>query len=259
MRFNTKGPIMKQIIAVFLCFIISETLFAENLIHTISVNGISETAVDPNMLVLQIESWGKASSAKSAQDLQATQYGNLKTVVEKFKIKKEDFATTNYSLNPEYFYDQKTQNNKVIGYRVSHQLSIIFRTVAESGKLIDALTAYTSNIGNQNSNSGTITNSAGVNVQNISWDYDKKDDVEKSAIATAVKLAREKAESLAKAAGVKIKAVHHIQHVTGYAQSQNFAPQEMRASKSMSADLASTELSSGAVKVRVEVQIDFEI
>ncbi len=152
MRFNTKGPVMKRIIAVFLCFIISETLYAENLIHTISVNGISETAVDPNTLVLQIESWGKASSAKAAQDLQAIQYGNLKTVVEKFKIKKEDFSTTNYSLNPEYFYDQKTQNNKVIGYRVSHQLSIIFRTVAESGKLIDALTAYTSSIGNQNCN-----------------------------------------------------------------------------------------------------------
>lgn len=50
--------------------------------------------VDPNMLVLQIESWGKASSAKSAQDLQATQYGNLKAVVEKFKIKKDDFSTT---------------------------------------------------------------------------------------------------------------------------------------------------------------------
>lgn len=44
MRFNTKGPVMKQIIAVFLCFIISKPLFAESLIQTISSdNAISAT------------------------------------------------------------------------------------------------------------------------------------------------------------------------------------------------------------------------
>ncbi len=216
-------------------------------IHLISVNGIAEAQIDPNMVILQLESWGKASTAKAAQDIQSNQYAKLKNVIEKFKIKKDDFKTESYSVNPDYLWDQKTQKNKITGYRASHQITVTYRKVEDAGGLIDEL-----------SSAGKNDLAGGVSVLGTSWDTDKKSVIESSVINDAVRNARSKAEELAKAAGVKIKAVHRISHSTN-----SFAPPMPRAEfamKSMSQDKAeSTELSSGKIKVRVEVQMEFEI
>ena len=218
----------------------------ENL-HLIMVNGIAEAQVDPNMVILQIESWGKATGAKAAQEIQSTQYAKLKNVIEKFKIKKEDFKTENYSMNPDYLWDQKTQKNKTTGYRVSHQITITLRKIEQAGPLIDDVTA-----------AGKNDLTGGVTIQATSWDSDKKSVVETSVINDAVRNARSKAEELAKAAGVKIKAVHRISHSTN-----SFAPPmaEMDASvQSLSQEKGRpTELSSGKIKVQIDVQMEFEI
>ena len=82
--------------------------------------------------------------------------------------------------------------------------------------------------------------------------------MEKESLATAVQVARTKAEALAKAAGVKIKAVHRIQYQMGSASPPVIGLMSSRM-KSMAAESAPTELSAGGVKVQVEVQMDFEI
>ncbi len=61
----------------------------------ISVNGIGERTVDSNMVIINLELFGKASSAKESQNLQAKEYNRIKSIVEKFKIKKDDFTTQN--------------------------------------------------------------------------------------------------------------------------------------------------------------------
>lgn len=219
--------------------------------HLIIVNGIAEKTIEPNMVTLQIESWAKATSAKVAQDLQAQSFNKIKSIIEKNKIKKEDFQTQNFSVSPESTYDQKTQTYKVSGFRVSHQISLVIRKTDEVGAMIDHLVALSSE--------KLAGSSSGVNVQNISWDYDKRSVIESAAVGDAVKAARLKAEELAKAAGVSIKAVHRLQHT-----SRSVMPQspvlEMKAMRaSDSASLASTELSAGTVKVIVDVQMEFEI
>ena len=220
-------------------------------LHLILVNGLAEKTVEPNMVNLQIESWAKATSAKAAQDLQAQNFNKIKSLIEKNKIKKEDFQTQNFSVNPESTYDQKTQTYKVTGFRVSHQISLIVRKTDEVGGLIDRLVSL--------STDKITSSSSGVNVQNISWDYDKRSIVESAAVGEAVKAARLKAEELAQAAGVSIKAVHRLQHTSRAVMPQSpvVEMKAMRASDSSS--LASTELSAGTVKVMVEVQMEFEI
>ena len=220
--------------------------FAQTDRHLIFVNGVAEKTVEPNMVVVRLESWARASSAVKAQEQQAKQFTQVKAALEKFKIKKEDIQTEGYSVNPEYTYDQKTQTNRITGYRVSHTVSAIYRKTDDAGTFLDALITSKSD-------------SSGVSVQSVSWDYDKKAVVESATLADAVKNARAKAEELAKAAGVSIKAVHKIQH-TSYAPPVA-QPMYEKAMMRMSADGAgpSTELSSGQIKVRVEVQMEFEI
>ncbi len=235
---------MKQIVIVFAIFC-SSLAWANDQIHLISVNGISEVAIDPNMVVVQVESWGKAATAKAAQDSQAQQFVKIKSVIEKFKIGKDDFKTENFSVNPDYVYDQKSLRNKITGYRASHQITVTMRKIDDAGQLIDALTS-----------AGKNESSGGVLVQNVSWDYDKKSVVENSAINEAVRNARAKAEELAKAAGVRIKAVHRISHNTSSAPQ---AASMQYSTKEIVSDKVETQLSSGKIKIRVDVQMEFEI
>lgn len=213
----------------------------------ISVNGVAERSIEPNMVILNLEIFGKALQAKQAQELQAKEYSRVKAIVEKHKIKKEDFSTENYSLNPEYTYDQKTQTNKVTGYRAQHQIKLTIRKSDSAGEMIDALT------------STAKVDSSGVTVQTISWDSDQRQQAESQAMVDAVKVAQQKAETLAKAAGVKMKGIRLISHFSG-TDGVVRPMQELRAMKSMAADYSgSTNVSGGQIKVRTEVQMQFDI
>jgi len=213
-------------------------------LHLIVVNGVAEKSIEPNMLILRIESWAKAANAKKAQSLQANQFSKLKDSLEKFKIKKEDIQTDSFNVYPEYFYDQKNQTNKIVGYKVSHSFSITYRSVGTAGDFLDQIVTSASDI-------------SGVNINGVSWDSDQKAQAEKEILKEAVKAAKDRASELAKAAGVTIKATHKIQNNSVAVQ----APQPMmeKAAMMMADRSAPTELSSGQIKVLAEVQMEFEI
>jgi uncharacterized protein YggE len=211
----------------------------------IIVSGTSEKGLDPNLVSMTVEVWSKAQTAKVAQQTAANQFKQVKKVFDDFKIKKEDIQTDNYSLNPEYVYDQKTQTNKMVGFRVVQSLIVTLRKVDEAGPFLDALVT------------DKQVKDAGVNVNSINWDSDKRQQTEVSALGDAVRATKVKAEEIAKAAGVKIKGVSRISHGTSAAQPpmpmvRNFAMKAM-------GDAAPTELSAGQIKVRVEVTAEYEI
>ncbi|MEK2646182.1 SIMPL domain-containing protein [Bdellovibrio sp. BCCA] len=212
----------------------------------IIVNGMAEKGLDPNMVNLGIEVWSKASTAKQAQQLAASQFKQIKKTFDEYKIKKEDIQTDNYSLNPEYEYDQKSRQNKMTGFRVSQTLTVTLRKVEDAGNFLDSLVSEKKSM-----DSGTSVNS-------ISWDSDKRAQVETAALGDAVRSAKAKAEEIAKAAGVKVKGVARISHSTGRVGPQpvfrNYAMKSMDATES-----APTEVSAGQIKVRVEVTAEYEI
>lgn len=231
----------------FVLFVYTPFVFAVNP-QLISVNGLGERTVDPNMVIVNIELFGKASTALLSQNLQAKEYNRIKAIIEKFKIKKEHFSTQNFSIHPEYTYDQKAQVSKLTGYRVSHQVQVTFKKVDEAGELIDALT------------SKEKVDTSGVLIQSISWDSDKKSAAESEAMTDAVQVAKNKAEKLAKAAGVKIKNVYLISQSSG---AESIIPQVLGGNfKAMAMDSggqSSTSIQGGQIKVRSEVLMQFEI
>ncbi|MGZ3689923.1 MAG: SIMPL domain-containing protein, partial [Pseudobdellovibrio sp.] len=159
---------------------------------------------------------------------------------------KDDVQTIGFNTYPEMIYDAKLKTEKVTGYRVSHSLQIMTKNIEEVGELLDAVVT----------NKGEA---AGVNVNGISWDSDKKTEAEASVLQDSVKNARKHAEQLAAAAGVSIKAVHKIQH-TSYSSQPPSEPLFEKASFAAAPSMAPpTQLSTGTIKVRVEVQMEFEI
>ena len=202
--------------------------------------------MDPNIVIINLEIFGKSVAAKAAQDLQAKEYNRIKSIVEKFKIKKDDFITQNFSINPEYTYDPKTQISKLSGYRVSHQVQMTYKKVDDAGQLIDALT------------STAKVETAGVQIQSISWDSDKKSPAESEAMIDAVQAAKKKKKKLAKAAGVKIKNVYLISQTSG---SESVAPVFSGNMKAMAMESVhtATAVQGGQIKVKSEVLMQFEI
>ena len=226
-----------------LVFFLGFSAYADGIPALISVMGVSEKSVDPNILSLNIEIWSKAASAKAAQGLAGHEAKRVRTVIEQFKVKKEDIQTQSYSLNPEYVYEAKSQQNKIVGYRAVQTLRVVLRKVEDGGSFLDALSTESKSL------------SAGVNINSISWETDKEESLQMAGLGEAVKAARAKADELAKAAGVRIKGVYRITH----GASSEVSPVPRGFAKAMMAESAPSELSSGQVKVRVEVQADFEI
>lgn len=237
------NPFKKIIILVVSLF--SVVAMADATHHVIEVNGLAERTVEPNMVILRVESWAKASSAKKSQEQQALQFTNFKKSLEKFKIKKEDIQTESYNVNPEYVYDQKTRNNRIEGYRVSHSIVVTYRKVEDAGQFLDEVVT-------------SKGETSGINVNGVSWDSDKKAEVELSALADAVRNARKRADELAEAAKVKIKGVHKIQHVS-YTAPAPRAYMAKAAMMEMASDTAPTEISGGQIKISVQVNLEYEI
>ncbi|WII72270.1 SIMPL domain-containing protein [Bdellovibrio sp. 22V] len=212
----------------------------------IVVNGVAEKSLDPNMVHLNVEVWSKAATAKQAQQLAANQFKAVKKSFDDFKIKKEDIQTENYALNPEYEYEQKTGRNKMIGFRVSQSLVVTLRKVEDAGAFLDSLVTEKKAM------------DSGVNVNNLTWDSDKRNQVETAALGDAVRAAKMKAEEIAKAAGVKVKGVSRISHMT----SNNNPPSPVFRNfgmKSAVMEAASTDVAPGQIKVRVEVTAEYDI
>ncbi|XGC79915.1 SIMPL domain-containing protein [Bdellovibrio bacteriovorus] len=231
------------IAALTVSFLVTGQAQAED--RFIVVNGVAEKSLDPNMVTMTVEVWSKAATAKQAQQMAAQQFKLIKKSFEDFKIKKEDIQTENYSLNPEMVWDDKTRTNKMTGFRVSQALSVTVRKIEDTGNFIDSLVADKG------------TKDAGVNINNILWDSDKRQEAETLALADAVQAAKMKAQEIAKAAGVKIKGVSKISHST--APVQPIQPFRGMMKASYDAASTSTEMSAGQIKVKVEVTSEYEI
>jgi uncharacterized protein YggE len=213
----------------------------------IVVSSFAEKSVEPNMVSVNVEIWSKANTAKQAQILNANEFQKVKKNLESFKIKKEDSQTENYSLNPEYIYDQKTQQNKMVGFRALQTLKIVLKKPEDLGGFLDAMVT------------SAPKNDSGVNVNTIQWDTDKRAQIELSALGDAVRNGRAKADELAKAASVKIKGVSMLSH--GVSSTEPPMPRRgmMKTMAFESSAGNATDVLAGQIKVRVDVSAEYEI
>lgn len=241
---------MKSSFAICFSALALMTLASPNLVladdKVIVVSSSAEKATDPNMVSLNLEVWSKASTGKQAQGLNASEFQKVKKSLDTFKLKKEDIQTDSYSLNPEYNYDQKTQQNRLVGFRAVQVLRVTLRKTEELGSFLDAVVSESKG-------------ASGVNVNSIEWDTDKRSSLELSALGDAVRNGRAKADELAKAAGVKIKGVSLLSHgVT--APPAAFGTRRKMMDMAVASDSAGgTQVLPGQIKIHVDVTAEYEI
>jgi uncharacterized protein YggE len=86
-----------------------------------------------------------APTATAALAQNATQMASVRAALKRAGIADRDIQTSSINLYPDYRQDPQGANPQIIGYRASNDVSVKFRDIAATGKILDALVAQGAN------------------------------------------------------------------------------------------------------------------
>ena len=228
----------KTLIVTMLALLALMPLTAES--GRISVSGNAEISAYPDIAEFTVtatatkETTDEARIAVSSMTNEAA--GILKS---EFGVAEDDITTSIISAYPEYRWTE--EGNELIGQRANESISVKIRNIDSLGDI------YTRLLGIN-----------GIEISNVSLDKeDKSAEIEESRI-NAVLDAREKAETYAKAAGVKVGDVISI---TDNTSSSVYYPRNVMYAMAAADESAavSTEYRISDIKVSSTVSMVFEI
>lgn len=202
---------------------------------TITVSATGRTQAEPDMAILNL---AIITYDKTAQAALASNNKAMNDVVNTLKnnnIQAADLQTSNLSIY-DYEEDDATETEKT-HYRVSNNLTVSIRDIANAGKIFDQAMA----LGINSVNGITFTNA------------DTKpfyQEARKQAIAEAI----EKAKTLAQAANVKLGKIISINE-----NNDNSHPMPRILSSAQNASYADTNFLSGSLNYSVSVTAIFAI
>jgi uncharacterized protein len=203
-----------------------------------SVSGTGKATGIPDIALLSI---GVTKTALTVADAQNQTNAAANKIIEDLKklgIKEKDIKTTDYSVNPKYDYARGDQN--ITGYIVTQTLEVNIAPIDIANKAIDTATLNGANL------VGGIT---------FTFNDKTKKDLENKARSEAVKIAKEKAESLSKATGIRLGKIVDVQESNGY------SPRPiMMTAKGAGIDSASapTQLQPGENSITTDITLSYE-
>ncbi len=198
------------------------------------VSATGQAAQAPDQASVSAGVVTQAPTAGDAMRQNASQMTSAFAALKKAGIEARNITTSQMSLQPQYDY-QDRKAPRITGYEVRNTVSAKTYDLEQIGPMLDALV-----------NAG-VNNINGVNFS-IRDAKSAKDKARLDAIAQA----REKAQNMAKAAGVKLGKVLEIR------ENSNAGPQpSMYMARSM--DVASTPISAGEQTLSVTVNITYAL
>ena len=163
----------------------------------IKVSGRAKANCPPDRITLSLTLEAADRDYRKTLDIAAEKLEKLQRAAAEAGFEKEELKTASFNVTDEYEYVQtETGGSKreFVGYKCSHRLGIEFDTDMERlGKALAALSQCEAN-----------------SEFHIRFGVKDTDSLKKQLLAQAVKDAAEKAEILAKAAGVKLKEIASI-------------------------------------------------
>jgi uncharacterized protein YggE len=203
----------------------------------LDVNATGEVTRVPDLAIISTGAVTRAASASSAIQQAATRMARVREALRQAGIADRDIQTSNISLSPQYIY-ANNQPPKLNGYSASNQLSVRFRDIANTGKILDALVAEGANQ---------------INGPNLT--IDKPEAALDEARAKAVAIGRARADLYARSLGLRVARIVSISESGGYAPPP-MPPMVMMAERSQAAD---SKIDPGEQKLQVNVAMTFEL
>lgn len=200
-----------------------------------SVSGTGKTTGIPDIAALSIGVTKTSSTVTSAQDQANALANKIIEDLKKLGVPEKNIKTTNYSVNPNYDFNGGGQN--ITGYTVTQTLEVNVTPIDIANKAIAAATADGANL---------------VGGINFTFSDKTKKALEDKARAEAVKMAKEKAESLNKATGIRLGRIVDVQ------ESGNFEPRPIMMMGALEAKSSDTQLQPGENSITINVTLSYE-
>lgn len=203
--------------------------------NLIQVSGSGEVTVTPDLAILQFGVETTGSSAQLAHQENAKIFAKINETMAGLKVDKKDITTVRFNTYP--IYDWSNNKQELKGYRVKQIIQVKYRDITAIGNLLDKVSQ------------------AGANrVENIMYTSEKMDEYRMMALEKAMENAKEKADRLAKKAGVSIKGVNRISE--GGITPTPIRYEDMSSKLTESAPAASsTQVYPGEMKIEASVNV----
>jgi hypothetical protein len=207
--------------------------------RTVNVSGSGEMAAEPDLahVTLGVEA-RKPTMAEARAAVSAT-VERVLALTRDLRIDPKLVNATRVQVQPEYSWNEKDRKRVLLGYLVSRQVQVELRDLEQLGALLERAV------------------DAGVNqVNDPVLDSSKRKALEREAMARAVEDARLNAETLARAAGVKLGAVRSLNG------SASAPPMPMYRQQAVMADAAMAPEASyqpGEMKFTASVNAEYDL
>ena len=229
---------MKKFFALLLCGLMLFTAsFALADDAEITAQGTAEIAAEPDMFTIVSNVSMSEITLARAQESVSTVIANVTTKLIELGVLEDDIVTQDFSYYPDY--DYSGDEPKISGYRVNHALSV---TCRDMGMLDSVITLLIDN---------GITET-----WNVSFDVSTRSELYRQALELAISAAKEKAETMANAAGLTLSRVNSVKELSSgdaarYANTEDSAVM-------LKAAVSGSGIRSGDVTVSASVTVVFD-
>jgi uncharacterized protein YggE len=203
----------------------------------LDINASGEVTRVPDLAVITAGVVTRSTTASGALQQAATRMARVREALKQAGIADRDIQTSNISLNPEYTYENN-QPPKLNGYSASNQLTVRFRDIANTGKILDALVSQGAN-----------------QISGPNLTVDKPEAALDEARAKAVAAGRARAELYARSLGMRIARVV----VVSESGSSYPVPPPMPMVMMQRAEAADSKIDPGEQKLQVNLAMTFEL
>ena len=203
----------------------------------LDITATGEVSRVPDVAIISAGVVARAATAGAAMRDAAARMARVRAQLTAAGIADRDIQTSTVSLNPDYVYE----NNKaprITGYTAQNTVTVRFRDIGESGKVLDALVAAGSN---------------SINGPNLV--IDKPEAALDEARAKAVAMGRARADLYARSLGLRVA---RVVAVTENGGGYNPPPPMPMAVARMEAQ-ADTKIDPGEQKIQVSLTMTYEL
>ena len=203
----------------------------------LEVSATGEAARVPDLAIISAGVVTRQTTATAAIQENAARMERVLSALKRAGIEERDVQTSSINLNPEYRY-QENRAPQLVGYTASNQVSIRFRDIRNTGKILDALVAEGAN----QINGPTLT-------------IDKPEAALDEARLKALANGRARADVYARALGRRVARIVSISESGGSSPVPPPMPMMMEA-RAQSAD---SKILPGEQKLQVTLSIVFDL
>ncbi len=204
----------------------------------IVVSGEGKVTVTPDIANVSLGIEARAATVTEAQNQAASAMTKIMDTLSGNGVAKKDIRTQYFNISKVTRWDDKTQQEVVLGYQVTNSVTAKIRNIEKTGTIIDAVVVA----------GGDLTR-----INSIYFSVDDPTQYEKEARDNAMADAKNKAEQLATLAGVRLGKPTYI--------SENlYLPSPIFKGAAMEAVAApTTPISPGETDITLTVQVTYAI